>query len=282
MTQNSQPNEPVRDGSLFVRDPIDPGEVIDPARPVLGFARDSGPYETGWHRHRRAQLLFAIEGVMTVSTRDGTWVVPPQQAVWVPADTEHDVSAKQLIAMRSLYIDPSALDGLPTTCCVVGVPPLLRELVVRAVAFGFDYPPDGPEARLIAVIPDELAQLKPEPLHLPLPADTRLRTVTDTLIADPSDSRDLKAWATTAGASERTLARLFVKETGMTFGTWRQRRRLLAAIGRLADGQAVTSVAFDLGYDSPSAFITMFRRTLGATPGRYLQQRPDPTDDRAA
>jgi AraC-like DNA-binding protein len=134
----------------------------------------------------------------------------------------------------------------------------------------------------MAVIPDELAGLEPEPLHLPLPADSRLRSVTDTLIADPADGRDLKAWATTAGASERTLARLFVKETGMTFGTWRQRRRLLAAIGRLAEGQSVTSVALDLGYDSPSAFITMFRRTLGATPGRYLQQAPGPADERAA
>jgi AraC-like DNA-binding protein len=106
--------------------------------------------------------------------------------------------------------------------------------------------------------------------------------VTDVLIADPGDGRDLKDWAKTAGASERTLARLFVKETGMTFGTWRQRRRLLAAIGRLAEGQPVTAVAFDLGYDSPSAFITMFRKTLGATPGRYLQQTPAQDGERAA
>ena len=278
MTQNGQH---IRGGGWFIRDPVDPGEVIDPVRPVLGFARDSGPYETGWHRHRRAQLLFAIEGVMTVSTRDGTWVVPPQQAVWVPAETEHDVKSKQLLSMRSLYIDPSALGDLPVTCCVVSVPPLLRELIVRAVGFGFDYPPDGPEARLMAVIPDELARLDAEPLHLPLPTDVRLRAVTDALIADPGDGRDLKAWAKSAGASERTLARLFVKETGMTFGTWRQRRRLLAAIGRLAEGQPVTSVAFDLGYDSTSAFITMFRRTLGATPGRYLQQTTSLSDEHA-
>lgn len=280
MTQNGHPNQPIRDGSRFLYEP-DPGATIDPARPVLGFARDSGPYETGWHRHHRAQLLFAIEGVMTVSTRDGTWVVPPQQAVWVPAETEHDVSSKQLVAMRSLYLDPSVVDDLPTTCCVVSVSPLLRELIMRAIEIGLDYPPDGPQARLMAVIPDELARLDAEPLHLPLPADPRLRTVTDALIADPSDGRDLKAWARTAGASERTLARLFVKETGMTFGTWRQRRRLLAAIGRLAEGKPVTSVAYDLGYDSPSAFITMFRRTLGATPGRYLHHAANPVDEPA-
>jgi AraC-like DNA-binding protein/mannose-6-phosphate isomerase-like protein (cupin superfamily) len=279
MTQNGQDT---RGGSWFTRDPVDPGDVIDPARPVLGFGRDDELFRTGWHRHRRAQLLLTVEGVMTVSTKTGTWVVPPQQAVWVPPGTEHDVSADQRIAMRSLYIDPSVLDPLPKICCVLTVPPLLRELILRAVALPADYAPDGPEARLMAVIPDELAGLKPEPLYLPLPADPRLRAVTDVLIADPADGRDLKQWAKTAGASERTLARLFVKETGMTFGTWRQRRRLLAAIGRLAEGQPVTSVAFDLGYDSPSAFITMFRRTLGATPGRYLQQAPIPADERAA
>ena len=279
MTQNGQY---VTDGSMLFGEGFDPGNVIDPTRPVLGFARDEELYRTEWHRHRRAQLLFAIEGVMTVSTKNGTWVVPPQQAVWVPAGTAHSVSANQHLAMRSLYIDPSVLARLPKTCCVLTVPPLLRELIVRATSLPADYPPDGPEARLMAVIPDELAGLEPEPLHLPLPTDPRLSTVADALIADPGDGRDLKEWGKIAGASERTLARLFVKETGMTFGTWRQRRRLLAAIGRLADGQPVTSVAFDLGYDSPSAFITMFRRTLGATPGRYLQQTPDATDERAA
>ncbi|MEM7121319.1 MAG: helix-turn-helix transcriptional regulator [Pseudomonadota bacterium] len=278
MTQNGHLNRPIRAGSRFLTDP-DPGAILDPGRPVLGYARDSGPDETGWHSHCRAQLLFAIEGVMTVSTRDGTWVVPPQQAVWVPAGTEHDVLFMQDIAMRSLYLDPTVVGGLPETCCVVSVSPLLRELIMRAIEIGLDYPPDGSQARLMAVIPDELSRLDPEPLHLPLPADPRLRTVTDALIADPSDGRDLKAWARTAGASERTLARLFVKETGMTFGTWRQRRRLLAAIGRLAEGRPVTSVAYDLGYDSPSAFITMFRRTLGATPGRYLQHAANPVDE---
>jgi len=279
MTQNRQA---VSDGSHLFPADYDPGNVIDPARPVLGFARDDELFRTGWHQHRRAQLLFSIEGVMTVSTKTGTWVVPPQQAVWVPPGTEHDVSADQRIAMRSLYVDPSVLDRLPKTCCVLTVPPLLRELILRAVRLPAAYPHDGPEARLMAVIPDELAGLTPEPLHLPLPADPRLRAVTDALIADPGDGRDLRQWARTAGASERTLARLFVKETGMTFGTWRQRRRLLAAIGRLAEGQPVTSVAFDLGYDSPSAFITMFRRTLGATPGRYLQQGANPADSQAA
>jgi AraC-like DNA-binding protein len=267
MTQNRQASSRP---TLLYPDGFDPGEVVESTLPVLGFARDEGPYDTGWHHHTRCQLLFAIRGVMTVRTHDGTWTVPPQQAVWVPAGVEHAVHAVQEVAMRSLYLDPDAARGLPETCCVLPVPPLLRELILRVVALGRSYPPDGPEARMVAVIPDELRRLKPEPLHLPLPRDARLSIVTAALIADPGDRRDLGDWAAQAGASERTLARLFNRETGMTFGAWRQRRRLLAAVERLAGGDPVTTVALDLGYDSPSAFITMFKKSLGDTPGRYL------------
>ena len=269
MTQNRQTGSR---STLLYPDGFDPGEVLDPSLPVLGFARDEGPYDTGWHDHKRCQLLFAIRGVMTVRTRNGTWTVPPQQAVWVPAGVEHAVHALQEVAMRSLYLDPAAASGLPLTCCVLPVPPLLRELILRVVALGRTYPSDSAGARLVAVIPDELRRLKPEPLHLPLPQDARLATVTAALIDEAGDRRDLSDWAEQAGASERTLARLFNKETGMTFGAWRQRRRLLAAIERLAGGDPVTTVALDLGYDSPSAFITMFKKSLGDTPGRYLSR----------
>ena len=117
----------------------------------------------------------------------------------------------------------------------------------------------------------ELAGLQPAPLDLPLPQDRRALAVAEALIADPADGRDLEAWARSASASDRTLARLFRAETGLTFGRWRQRRRLLAALERLAAGAPVTVVALDLGYDSPSAFIAMFRRTLGTSPTRYLR-----------
>jgi AraC-like DNA-binding protein len=174
--------------------------------------------------------------------------------------------------MRTLYVDPGVARELPSECCVVAVPPLLRQLILRAVEIGLDYRPDSAEARIMAVILDELRALKPEPLHLPHPRDARLLKIAEALIADPADGRALSDWAKAAGASERTLARLFVKETGMTFGAWRERLRLTAAVARLAEGQPVTAVAFDLGYQSPSAFIAMFRRSLGDTPGRYVRR----------
>jgi len=110
------------------------------------------------------------------------------------------------------------------------------------------------------------------PLDLPQPAEPRLRRVTQALLANPGDRRSLAAWARWAGASPRTLARLFLRETGLSFGAWRQRARLLQAVARLATGQAVTTVALDVGYDSPSAFIAAFRRQFGTTPRRYLRR----------
>ena len=124
--------------------------------------------------------------------------------------------------------------------------------------------------RLIAVLVDEVLMLESPPLHLPAPRDPRLRSITDVLVDDPSDPRGPSEWSKMVGASERTLARLFVKETGMGFREWRQQLRLLKAIERLAGGEDVTSVALDLGYRSPSAFIAMFKRVLGETPGRYM------------
>ena len=252
--------------------PDHPGDWDDPDRPVVALASDHpGPHRFSLHSHFRAQLVYAVSGVMTVRTAEGTWVVPPQQAVWVPPGVRHEVKSAASLAMRTLYLHPAAIDGLPPECCVVTVPPLLRELILHAVAVPLDRPLDGPDARLLAVIPDQLRRLRPEPLHLPIPSDRRLRPITAALSDDPADGRRLADWARTAGASERTLARLFQRETGMTFGAWRQRLRLLVAIGRLAEGEAVTALAYDLGYESPSAFVAMFRRELGAPPTRYLR-----------
>jgi len=253
--------------------PGHPGNLDDPARPIAPLAVDYvGSSLRPWHHHRRGQLLYADVGVMQVATAAGTWVVAPEQAVWVPPGVEHQVGHRSGVAMRTLYIDPVVARELPRECCVVAVPPLLRQLILRAMSIGLDYPPEGPEARVMAVILDELRALQPEPLHLPHPRDPRLRRIAEALLADPADGRALTDWAKAAGASERTLARLFVKETGMTFGAWRERLRLTAAVARLAEGQPVTAVAYDLGYQSPSAFIAMFRRSLGDTPGRYLKK----------
>ena len=244
------------------------------ARPVVGYAADfpSG-HVVRRHRHAAGQVIFAASGVMTVTTAVGRWVVPPERAVWVPPHVPHAIRMTGVVRMRTLYLDGKAIAatrGLPSTCAVVQVSPLLRELIVAVVGFRQPYPPAGREARLVAVLQDELAAARSAPLHLPMPRDPRLLAITERLAADPSDKRPLGAWARTAGASARTLARLFVRETGLGFAHWRQQARLLHALERLAAGEPVTTVALDLGYEGPSAFIAMFRSRLGATPGRYF------------
>ncbi len=240
-------------------------------RPVVAVALDYPPGKRlAAHRHGRAQLVYAATGVMRVATCDGTWVVPPERAVWVPADVDHTIDMSGAVAMRTLYLQPSALAAMPESCCVVNVSPLLRELVLRAVELAHEYPLGGAEERLVAVLLDEIRSAPHAPLHLPLSNDERLRAVMDGLMADPADGRCLPQWARDVGASGRTLARLFVKETGMTFRGWRQQLRLVRALEELAAGRSVTEVALDVGYESPSAFIAMFRRALGETPGRYV------------
>ena len=245
-------------------------------RPVVGLAND---FAHGTcvpdHQHRRAQLVHAASGVMTVTTREGAWVVPPLRAVWVPGGVTHRIRMSGPVEMRTLYLAPAASAGLPTQCRVVFVSPLLRQLLLRLVAMPQPYPLGGAEERIVAVLLDEIRAMPGAPLHLPLPADARLRRVTDALLSAPDDPRGLVAWARTAGASPRTLERLFLRETGMSFGTWRRQRRLLAALERLAAGESVTAVALGLGYESTSAFVAMFRRQLGRTPGSYFRDTPD-------
>ena len=261
-------------------DMSDPGNLLDLKRPIVTLARDtSAPHYFPLHQHARAQLVYASVGVLNVVTTQGTWVVPPQQAVWVPAGIKHEVRSPGPVSMRSLYIHQDMTGGLPAYCCVVAITPLLRELILEAVSLPNDYGPDGEESRLMQVILDKLQALEPTPLHLPFPQDPRVKTVSDALVANPADDRDLDTWAASAGASGRTLARVFLKETGMTFGAWRQRLRLLSAISRLGAGQPVTAVSYETGYHSPSAFIAMFKRALGVPPGRYFRSPPSPLAD---
>jgi AraC-like DNA-binding protein len=239
--------------------------------PVVAMAKEFDDGERIQpHTHRRAQLIHAIAGVMTVMTSRGAWVVPPRRAVWMPPGMRHAIRMAGHVSMRTLYIEPHAAEGQPPECCVVDVSPLLRELVLRAVTLPVDHAADGPEARILAVILDEIRVLPALPLHIPMPFDPRLLRICRALEADPAIGDPLDLWAQRAGASRRTLARLFVRETGLSFAQWRQQLRLLEALQRLASGMPVTTVALDLGYASPSAFSAMFRRSLGATPSGYF------------
>jgi AraC-like DNA-binding protein len=168
-----------------------------------------------------------------------------------------------------LFVDESHADPLPKRCGTVMVTPLLDQLLRRTVEHGNDYSPDGPAARLSLVMLDELAAMKVAPLLLPISKEPRLARVMELLIADPGRQGGLEELGRIAGASARTLARLFRSETAMTFAQWKTRLRLVESIARLQRGASVTEVALDLGYSTTSAFVYMFRSNLGVSPGRY-------------
>jgi AraC-like DNA-binding protein len=222
------------------------------------------------HSHPRAQLIYAADGVMRVISPQGAWVVPPLRAVWIPAGIEHEVRMSGPVAMRTLYIDSKSAPPLLAACTVIDVTPLLRALILRAVEEPIEYDEHGAAGLVMALILSELSRANAVPLRIPLPSDPRLAALCRALLDNPAETDTLDDWAERSGASARTLARLFNRETGMGFTQWRQQVRLAEAVGRLAKGEPIARIAESLGYSSASAFTAMFRRTLGATPRQYL------------
>jgi AraC-like DNA-binding protein/mannose-6-phosphate isomerase-like protein (cupin superfamily) len=239
-------------------------------RPVVALARDLPPsHEIDWHSHPRFQLVYAARGVMTVDTRDATWVVPPQRAVWMPPGVAHRLAAKGVVQLRSLYVRPDAAARMPSTCEVLEVTPLLRELILRATELPLEYDVRGPAGRIMRLLLDELASLPCLPYNLPMPKSAPLAAICRRLVDTPDDVATLEEIAVKGGLSARTLARHFRRHTGMSFAEWRRRARLLRALGWIAEGRPILEVAIELGYESPSAFSAMFRRELGAPPSSF-------------
>ncbi|MGC7100733.1 AraC family transcriptional regulator [Amycolatopsis lurida] len=219
------------------------------------------------HRHDDHQIVYAARGVLAITTDRGSWVAPATRAIWVPAGTVHAHQAHGALELH--------LVGLPATDnplglaepTVLAVGPLLRELILAYTRRPHD--DSGERRRLRAVLLDQLRASPRQPLHLPTPTDPRLRELCAILHADPADNRTLATLGARVGASDRTLARLFKADLGMTFPQWRTQLRLHRALVLLAENTPVTTVAHACGWSSASAFIDVFRRAFGHTPGTH-------------
>ena len=195
-----------------------------------------------------------ISGCVTVEAEGGLYVVPPSRAVWLPPEVRHAVWYPREVAFRGVMIRASRCESLPSRPTVIQVDPLTRELIRELTGYAWDYAPDGREARVVQVLLERLVDLPALPLSLPKGRDERVRRVTQALLEHPLDGRSLAAWAESIGMSERTLARRFRADTGMSFGVWRRQLLLVGALQRLAAGDPVSTVAFDLGYASVASF----------------------------
>jgi AraC-like DNA-binding protein/quercetin dioxygenase-like cupin family protein len=238
--------------------------------PVRGLAqtfRDG--HRLDRHTHPWAQLVYAVSGVMKVSTPDATWLVPPTRAIWAPGGTPHEIEMRGTVAMRTLYLAPAAQDPALAACRAIEVAPLLRELILHIVRIGMLDADNPAHARLEDLLVDLLAAAETAPLELPLPRDPRAAGFAERLLGEPAATAALAELARGSGASLRTLQRLFQAETGLTLEAWRGRARMQQAVVSLSAGAPVTEAALDAGYQSASAFVAAFKRAFGVTPGRY-------------
>lgn len=222
------------------------------------------------HAHAEDQLVYACQGVMTVRTNSGTWVVPAQRAVWIPARTPHSLVMSGAVSMRTIYMRARMVKRLPRACCVVNVSPLLQHLILHLCKHKELNRRTKIHAHLIDVLVDQLEAVQAVPLQLPTPFDTRAARVAAMLQASPADSRSLKWACQQAGASKRTIERIFRQETHLSLGRWRQQLRLMRSLQLLAGGEKISHAALEAGYSTPSGFIAMFKKALGTTPRRYF------------
>ncbi|MDT3377351.1 AraC family transcriptional regulator [Labrys sp. KNU-23] len=251
--------------------------VFDPDltdRPAVAWQLDFADYEAEvpMHLHRKGQLILTLHGAVTCTADNEIWIVPPNCGVWIPGGVPHSARATVNARLNYLFVEPGAAK-LPEDCCTLSISPMIREMVDRLAREPADYPSDGHAARLARVALDELAEMPRERFNLHVSSNPKIRTIADALTVKPSDRGTSAEWAKRVAMSERSLARLMIAETGLTFGRWRQQLHLIVALRELASGATVQTVAAELGYESVNAFITMFKKALGSTPAQYFAQR---------
>ncbi|MDQ0319387.1 AraC-like DNA-binding protein [Pararhizobium capsulatum DSM 1112] len=239
---------------------------------VLALGRN---YPAGFrvplHSHTKTQLWCAREGVVLVGTARGRWMLPPGHGLLIPAGLEHATEMVSDVRMQSLYVDAAivATDD-PRVLEVTSLAGNLMEELVQSDERPL---PERRKRLIMELLLDEIGRLPERPLGLPFPVDQRLARLCRHFVKRPAANAGIDDWARDLGMSRRSFTRFFRAETGLSFVTWRQQACLFASLPRLAEGQSVTSVALDAGYENIAAFTTMFRRMLGSSPSNYLRSR---------
>lgn len=242
-----------------------------PKSDKLGIVGLASTFDAGTliasHAHRAHQIVHAISGTMRVSVQNMMWFVPPGRALWIPAKTTHSIQCVGRVEMRTAYLS-EAYPPVHANVLVVSVSPLMREILVRLTQ---DLNSDV-KLLLADILLIEIKQGMLEPFSLPIPNDPRIAQLAQHLQNSPADQVTLKVWAKRLGFSERNLIRSIRAETGMTFRELRRLTRIMVSLDKLSVGQSVTETAFDVGFETPSAFIHAFRLLIGITPRQFKSE----------
>lgn len=244
-------------------------DIFERTAIALQLAPRLKPIEPKQHNHRKGQLILSLHGAITCEVAHTLWLVPPQHAIWIPSGIQHSCRATENAQTYFLFIDPDAA-LMPDECCTVSITPLIRELILYLAELDPSLPMDAPTINIVNVLLEQLSKAPIQELNLPISDHPKIRYMVDSLISDPSNRMTLKQWANQLAISERSLARLIEKYTGLSFGKWRQQLHLMIALAQLAEGTSVQNVSGNLGYDSVNAFITMFKKALGQSPTKYF------------
>lgn len=237
---------------------------------TLGLKLSNGHVIDG-HAHSWGQVIFASRGVMQVDAEGSRWAVPPMRCLWMPSGVDHTIRIVAETWMRTLYLRPDLVADLPLNCKILNVSPLLREVILETVRLKMLSRSVTTHKHLATVLIDQLIAADEMSLKITMPSDQRAVRLANIISDDPANKSPLDELAKMAGASPRTLERIFVNETGLSFGRWRQQARLMMAIRLLVEGISVNHAAFESGYENPSSFVAMFRREMGITPGQYIR-----------
>lgn len=224
------------------------------------------------HHHARAQLLTIVSGSIAVTTREGTFVVPAERALWIPAQTIHETRHLSSTRVHTLYIAPDAAPALPDRTTVLQVNPLLRAIVDALMSKPRDNQGDESIGRLVGVLLDQITSSRILQLHLPMPRDGALRQIAECIVGQPTDARTIEAWSLLAKVSVRTLERRFKSETGFSLRSYRRQAKLFKALELLSTGISVSEISDQLGFEEPSPFIAMFKAAFGVSPARYRNE----------
>lgn len=236
---------------------------------TLAYEYPAG-FEVLDHAHGSDQLIYAVSGLMEVSSEQSVWLIPPHFAVWIPARTHHRIHMRGPVSMRTLYLRTALEARLDPRCAVLHVTPLLRELIVETVRIRQLRIRNRYECALRDLLISQLQKASPMPTFVTLPREKRALAVARALLLNPAESKPMAALCAEAGVSVRTIERTFRREIGSSFDLWRRQVRLTKAVELLVSGYSIKEIAHKVGYCQSSAFVEMFRQTLGTTPKAWI------------